>query len=76
LSGLTPAEIDGAVELIRRIRDQGTTIVLVEHVMRVVTELSDRIVVLDQGRVLAQGNAGDVMARADVAIAYLGVAHA
>jgi ABC-type branched-subunit amino acid transport system ATPase component len=44
--------------------------------MRVVTELSDRIVVLDQGRVLAQGNAGDVMARADVAIAYLGVAHA
>ena len=63
LSGLTPAEIDEAVELIRRIRDQGTTIVLVEHVMRVVTALSDRIVVLDQGRVLAQGSAADVMAR-------------
>jgi len=76
LSGLTPAEIDGAVELIRRIRDQGTTIVLVEHVMRVVTELSDRIVVLDQGRVLAQGSAADVMARDDVAIAYLGIVHA
>jgi len=76
LSGLTPAEIDGAVALIRRIRDQGTTIVLVEHVMRVVTELSDRIVVLDQGRVLAQGSAADVMARDDVAIAYLGVVHA
>jgi branched-chain amino acid transport system permease protein len=76
LSGLTPAEIDGAVALIRRIRDQGTTIVLVEHVMRVVTELSDRIVVLDQGRVLAHGAAADVMAREDVAIAYLGVAHA
>jgi branched-chain amino acid transport system permease protein len=76
LSGLTPAEIDGAVELIRRIRDHGTTIVLVEHVMRVVTELSDRIVVLDQGRVLAQGSAADVMARDDVAIAYLGVVHA
>ncbi|MGE5738090.1 MAG: ABC transporter permease subunit [Betaproteobacteria bacterium] len=76
LSGLTPAEIDEAVELIRRIRDQGTTIVLVEHVMRIVTALSDRIVVLDQGRVLAEGRAEDVMARHDVAVAYLGFAHA
>ena len=76
LSGLTPVEIDEAVDLIRRIRDQGTTIVLVEHVMRVVTALSDRIVVLDQGKVLAQGDASEVMARRDVAIAYLGVAHA
>ena len=76
LSGLTPAEIDEAVDLIRRIREQGTTIVLVEHVMRIVTALSDRIVVLDQGRVLAEGSAADVMARHDVAAAYLGVAHA
>ncbi|HEV2221005.1 MAG TPA: branched-chain amino acid ABC transporter ATP-binding protein/permease, partial [Casimicrobiaceae bacterium] len=76
LSGLTPAEIDEAVELIRGIRDQGTTILLVEHVMRAITALSDRIVVLDQGRVLAQGAASEVMARGDVAIAYLGAAHA
>jgi len=76
LSGLTPSEIDEAVELIRRIRAHGTTIVLVEHVMRIVTALSDRVVVLDQGRVLAQGHAADVMARDDVASAYLGVAHA
>ncbi len=76
LSGLTPAEIDEAVELIRRIRDHGTTIVLVEHVIRIVTALSDRIVVLDQGRVLAEGHAADVMARPDVAVAYLGVVHA
>ncbi len=76
LSGLTPAEIDEAVELIRRIRARGTAIVLVEHVMRIVTALSDRIVVLDQGRVLAQGHAAEVMARRDVAVAYLGVAHA
>ena len=76
LSGLTPAEIDEAVELIHRIRARGTTIVLVEHVMRIVTALSDRIVVLDQGRVLAQGHAAEVMARRDVAVAYLGVAHA
>ena len=76
LSGLTPVEIDEAVDLILRIRDQGTTIVLVEHVMRVVTSLSDRIVVLDQGRVLAQGKAADIMLRNDVAIAYLGLPHA
>ena len=76
LSGLTPAEIDEAVELIQRIRDHGTTIVLIEHVMRIVTALSDRIVVLDQGRVLAEGHAADVMARHDVSAAYLGVAHA
>ncbi len=72
LSGLTPAEIDEAVDLIRRIRAQGTTIVLVEHVMRVVMALSDRVVVLAQGSVLAEGLAADVMARPDVATAYLG----
>jgi branched-chain amino acid transport system permease protein len=76
VSGLTPGEIDEAVDLIRRIRDGGTTIVLVEHVVRIVTELSDRVVVLDQGRVLAQGSAADVMARDDVALAYLGIARA
>ena len=76
LSGLTPGEIDDAIALVRRIRAGGTTILIVEHVIRVVTELCDRIVVLDQGRVLAAGNASEVMARSDVAIAYLGVAHA
>jgi branched-chain amino acid transport system permease protein len=76
LSGLTPAEIDDAIALIERIRAQGTTIVLVEHLMRVMTTLPDRIVVIDQGRVLAQGSAAEVMARGDVAAAYLGTAHA
>jgi branched-chain amino acid transport system permease protein len=76
LSGLTPGEIDNAVALIRRIRAHGTTIVLVEHVMRAVTALCDRIVVLDQGRVLAAGRVDEVMARRDVAVAYLGTAHA
>jgi branched-chain amino acid transport system permease protein len=76
LSGLAPPEIDGAVALIERIRAQGTTIVLVEHVMRVVTALSDRVIVLDQGRVLAQGPAAAVMARDDVARAYFGAAGA
>jgi branched-chain amino acid transport system permease protein len=76
LSGLAPAEIDEAVALVQRIRAQGTTIVVVEHVMRVVTALADRLIVLDQGRVLAEGAPAEVMARHDVASAYLGVAHA
>ena len=72
LSGLTPTEIDSAVDLIRRIRDHGTTIVLVEHVMRAVMALADRIVVLDQGQVIADGGPEEVMAQAAVVNAYLG----
>ncbi len=74
LSGLTPAEIDAAVALIRRIRAQGTAIVLVEHVMRAVMALADRIVVFDQGLVLAEGPPQQVMARPEVVAAYLGQA--
>ena len=55
LSGLTPTEINGAVDMIRAIRDQGATIVFVEHVMRAVIGLADRIVVLDHGQVIAEG---------------------
>jgi branched-chain amino acid transport system permease protein len=76
LSGLTPTEINEAVDLIRTIRDQGTTIVFVEHVMRAVMALADRIVVLNYGRVIAEGVAADVMENPDVVTAYLGRPHA
>jgi branched-chain amino acid transport system permease protein len=76
LCGLTPSEIDGAVALIRRIRDQGATIVFVEHVMRAVMALTDRVVVFNHGQLLAEGRATDVMQRPDVMTAYLGRAHA
>ncbi len=72
LSGLTPSEIDEAVALIQRIRAQGTTILFVEHVMRAVMALCDRIVVFNQGEVLAQGLPAEVMARPDVVATYLG----
>ncbi len=74
LSGLTPSEIDEAVVLIRRIRDQGATIVFVEHVMRAVMALCDRIVVFNRGEVLAEGVPQDVMQRPEVVAAYLGQA--
>ncbi len=72
LSGLTPSEINEAIELIRRIRDQGATIVFVEHVMRAVMALTDRIVVLNHGKLIAQGHANEVMQDAEVMSAYLG----
>jgi branched-chain amino acid transport system permease protein len=72
LCGLTPSEIDDAVALVRRIRDQGATVVFVEHVMRAVMALTDRVVVFDQGGVLAEGLAAEVMQRPEVMIAYLG----
>ncbi|HEY1227959.1 MAG TPA: ATP-binding cassette domain-containing protein, partial [Ramlibacter sp.] len=76
LCGLTPTEIQSAVALIRRIRDQGTTIVFVEHVMDAVMALTDRIVVFDQGAMLAEGAPREVMQSEAVMSAYLGVAHA
>lgn len=76
LSGLTPSEINEAIEMIQRIRDRGTTIVFVEHVMRAVMALTDHIVVLNHGALIAQGNATEVMNEEGVKAAYLGKAHA
>jgi len=72
LSGLNPVEIDSAVALVRDIRRQGATIVLVEHVMRAVLALADRIVVLNHGDVIAAGEAAQVMREPAVVTAYLG----
>jgi len=72
LCGLTPSEIDDAVALVRRIRDQGSTVVFVEHVMRAVMALTDRVVVFDHGELLAEGLAAEVMQRPEVMTAYLG----
>jgi len=72
LSGLTPPEISVAVQTMRLIRERGTTIVFVEHVMSAVMALSDRLVVLNEGRVIAEGLPAEVM-RSDIVVrAYLG----
>ena len=72
LTGLTPTEAAGGVALIRAVRDQGVTVVMVEHVMEVVLPLVDRAVVLNLGRVLMQGSAAEVVRHPDVIRAYLG----
>jgi branched-chain amino acid transport system permease protein len=72
LSGLTPGEINDAIALIRKIRDQGATIVFVEHVMHAVMALADRVAVLNYGKLIAVGLPQDVMQNAEVVKAYLG----
>jgi branched-chain amino acid transport system permease protein len=72
LAGLNPVEVDNAVAVVRRIHASGIAIVLVEHLLRVVTQLATRVVVLDQGRVLAEGEPDAVMRDPAVISAYLG----
>jgi branched-chain amino acid transport system permease protein len=76
LSGLTPTEIAEATRLVREIRDRGATVVFVEHIMRAVMQLADRVVVLDAGQLVASGAPQDVMRHPDVVHRYLGKAHA
>ena len=76
LTGLNPREIDESVDMIRKIHASQMTIVIVEHLMRVVTQLATRMVVLKQGEFLASGPPSDVMKNPDVITAYLGREHA
>ena len=72
LSGLNPGEVASAIQLIRRIQASGVTIVFVEHLMRAVLELSDRVVVLNEGEVIAMGSPREVMRDPRVVRVYLG----
>ena len=72
MTGLTPAEARLGVELIRRVREGGTAVVMVEHVMQVVMSVVDRAVVLNLGEVLAAGPPGAVVRDPGVIAAYLG----
>jgi branched-chain amino acid transport system ATP-binding protein len=72
LAGLTATEVDEAVAALRGLRGAGMALVVIEHVMRAVMALSDRIVVLHHGEVLAAGNPAAVAADPRVIEAYLG----
>ncbi len=72
LAGLNPFEIDNMVQTVLKIREQGITIIMIEHVMKAVMNVSDRIVVLDYGQQIAEGNPETIAKDEKVIEAYLG----
>ena len=72
MAGLNPTEIGEIVEIIRKVRDGGVTILLIEHVMQAVTSLAERVYVLNQGRMIAEGTPAAIAENPEVVEAYLG----
>jgi branched-chain amino acid transport system ATP-binding protein len=72
LAGLNSSEIDGMVQTVLKIREQGVTILMIEHVMKAVMNVSDRIMVLDYGEQIAEGSPQEIVNNPRVIEAYLG----
>jgi ABC-type branched-subunit amino acid transport system ATPase component len=73
MAGLNDTELAASIEIVRRVRDElGVTVIWVEHVMNAVMRLAERVVVLDFGQILADGEPAEVMRRPEVVTAYLG----
>jgi branched-chain amino acid transport system ATP-binding protein len=72
VAGLNATEAEETIALIRKVRERGITIVIVEHIMKVIMGLSDRVVALNYGKKIAQGTPQEVAADPAVIAAYLG----
>lgn len=76
MAGLTPAEVQMAMKLIHELRNQGMTIVVVEHIVKAVMSLCDRIIVLNAGQKIAEGSPQEISIHPEVIAAYLGKKYA
>lgn len=72
MAGLTPTEVSEAMELVKKIRDRGVTIVMIEHVMKAIMSICDRIFVLHYGEKIAEGSPEEIVANKKVIEIYLG----
>jgi branched-chain amino acid transport system ATP-binding protein len=72
MAGLTPTEVDALIQLLRALSERGITILLIEHVMRGVMALSNRVIVLNYGEKIAEGIPGEIVKNREVIEAYLG----
>jgi len=72
LAGLNPSEIAEMVNTVKAIRDQGVSIIMIEHVMHAIMNVSDRIIVLDYGRLITEGSPNEIANNESVIEAYLG----
>ena len=75
MAGLTPTEIEAVVELVQKIRESGVTILMIEHIMAALMKLSDRVVVLDHGNLIAEGTPTEITQNERVIESYLGSAY-
>ncbi|MET0800320.1 MAG: ABC transporter ATP-binding protein [Actinomycetota bacterium] len=72
VGGLNPGEIDAVLELVGKVRESGVTVILIEHVMRALMAISDRVMVMNHGRLLFEGTPADVQRHEEVIRVYLG----
>jgi len=72
MAGLNPADIARAISMVRRIRESGIAVLMIEHMMQATMALSDRIIVINAGRMLKEGKPSDVVNDPEVIQAYLG----
>jgi len=72
MAGRNPSEVADSIDLFRRLNQRGLTFLIIEHNLKVVRAFSERVIVIDRGAKIAEGNADEILAMPQVITAYLG----